>query len=158
MKKNNKKVSFESNIDIKETHLLKMISDLEDALSLEYSGKIKLKLTQKIINKDNLRFRWDKYLLKYKNVEETYMSEWSPNNGTYPVIQSNEILKLVVDWYMNYERHQSIDMLDFLYDVIADKYDIDLEDYLDGKIDKNKEIDEAIEFYMGRNPCFEFDW
>ncbi len=137
------------------------LNDLIKILSLNFDGKIILDFNKKTIEKTDLEYSWKSYLSKYECTAETDISKWSPHNNTYPIIQSNHILKSVVDNYLNsYNKYETVDMVDILdyYLSESDDYGFELSDYIAGKIEKIKDVDEALKFYMERNPYFKFDW
>lgn len=118
---------------------------------------------------------WEKYCKNaYKNKEDHYISDWSPNNGSEigKLIKTNKILeKLTNRWYKNCERRESVNMIEIFEDLVYEY----TEEYLEKEMsiskilnaidndeikDENfvKDLLETIDVFYNRNPLFRYDW
>lgn len=160
----------------------KIVSYLE---ILGYKGKIKFKLEQKVINAEKLSLfdKWQRYVSEASFLEpESYISQWSPNNGSEigQKRETNEILRVIIQrWYDYSNRYETINMLDILYDFFEDfEYaelsyeESDLRTFIiehgfdetlrnissfEGS-DLKKDFVAIIEIFLDRNPKFRNDW
>ena len=148
-----------------------------------YSGTITFNLARTTCSSPSLVATWNKYAAKAMLLEpEMFMSDWSPNNGTHQdiiqALKSNELYKgLHENWYENGSRHQTIELLYVLDDLIWDilpEYDTALtQDELDGDTPfitalefaeanpddpLSVDVQEVVKIFLKRNPSFTLDW
>lgn len=145
--------------------LQSVIEDYSD----DYEGTIELKLKATNTPKISLSKKWKNYCKRaYKDQEDPYITSWSPNNSSEigKLMKKNSIIESLTDsWYQNYDKHQSVDMLEILDGIMYDLVNMDVYEFLE-EIEEGVEHDEEIEreffqtleVFYNRNPRFRYDW